>query len=278
MTEGRDKFLEVGKKLKEESVQAEETAKEEKALILNDLKSIQANETLAKMYSDSASVGSDNLGGELPLLKVHSVGKSDSELADGSEPDNGAFFYKPTGEQFKEGIRCHILSISKSFRAEGLADSSGNKKMIFNQILSGVIIDGPELKLFSMYFTGLKLQPMWDIAKELGKYTKMKPMGIPMFAMTVKMTTEQVKNNFGKSWIVKFQLEKDGSGNPVLVGDPGEFQFLRDSVESMQGIIDSVIYAKTKGVSTPTPVKVVEEGMRLPLEDDGSVNATDIPF
>lgn len=233
------KFHEAGAKLKAETEGKKEQEKQETAIALNNLAELRKNAELAKMYQESSKVGADNLSGELPLLKVHAVGKSTkNELSNGEEPNDGYFFYKPTGEQFKE-IRCHILTISKGFRAEGM-----EKKMIFNQVIGGVILDGSEMKPFIMYMTGLKLQPMWDFGKQASKYTKMKPVSIPMFALTVKLTTEKVANNYGKSWIVNFEIEKTEDGSPVLVMDPGEFQYLKDNAELVEDTIASLIDAK----------------------------------
>lgn len=267
---GIDKARAVADGLRAETTAEKEKSEQTKALIVNNLKSIQENEELAKMYAESAQVGAENLAGELPLLKVHSVGRSESTLADGSEPTDGYFFYKPTQEQF-EKVRCHILTISKGFKAKGL---EGGKAEVFNQILSGIILDGKEMKPFMMYMTGLKLAPMWEFGKEIAKYTRAKPMGIPIFALTVNLTTERVKNSFGKSWIVKFEIEKHEDGSPVLVGDPGEFQYLKDAVEGIEGVIENIIFQKSiKPEDSPAiPVKAKETAL------PGDMNVEEIPF
>lgn len=274
MNDGEKKFKEMGEKLKKDVETDKQVEKQETAIALSNLDAIRKNAELAKMYSESAQVGAENLSGELPLLKVHAVGKSTkNELSDGSEPKDGWFFYKPTGEQF-ETVRCHILTISRGFRAEGM-----EKKEIFNQVMGGVIIDKGEMKPFVMYMTGLKLAPMWEFGKSVSKYTKMKPVPIPMFALTVKLTTEKVANAYGKSWVVRFELEKnEADGSPVLVMDPGEFQFLKDSTEMVEETITSLIEAKAiveDGVVrraetaqvVPQPAKAVE-----------GQNPDDIPF
>lgn len=231
--------------------------------VIATMQQVQANEALRQMYADSASVGSENLGGELPLLKVHATGKSSKNiLADGSKPNDGWFFYKKTAEQFKT-LKCHILTISKGFKAEGLEkDETGKARMIFNQIMGGVIIDPTnpnDYKLFIMYFTGKKLNPMWEFGKEASKYTKAKPVGIPMFALTVSLETETQKNDFGESWIVNFEIEKTPDLLPVLVMDPGRFQFLKDSVGELQDIITSLIESKTKVNDEGEHVIIAEE-------------------
>lgn len=270
-TEGEKAFREMGEKLKAEKEAKVESDKKGTELALNQLAQLRQNADLAKMYSESSQVGADNLSGELPLLKVHSVGKSTkNELSDGTEPKDGWFFYKPTGEQF-ETVRCHILTISKGFRAEGM-----EKKMIFNQVIGGVIMDGAEMKPFIMYMTGLKLSPMWDFGKAASKYTKMKPISIPMFALTVNMKTEKVANNYGKSWIINFEIMKHEDGSPELVMDPGEFQFLKDHVEMVEDTIESLITAKAvKDDDDFVEEARVSLGAQAPKNP---ANPDDIPF
>ena len=198
------------------------------------------SDTMRLLFQENAEVGSKNLSGELPLLKVHAAGRSQkNELADGSEPKDGAFFYKPTREQF-DSVIVHILSVSRGFRAEGLED----KKDIFNQIVSGVIVDGAELKPFTMYFTGLKLQNLWNFGKEASAYTKAKPVPVPMFALTVKLTTKKVAHKFGKSWVVEFEILRQEGGAPIVVTDEGLFVYLKDNVEIVEGTINTLIDSK----------------------------------
>jgi hypothetical protein len=242
--EGYKKAKEVSDKLKAETAeeQARKEANKEVAVKeLNQMAELRNNTQLAQMYSENATVGAENLAGELPLLKVHQVGKSTkNELSDGSEPTDGWFFYKPNAEQFQT-IECHILTISRGFKAAGLEDG----KEIFNQIMAGVIIDNGDYKPFIIYMTGLKLSYLWEFGKAANKYTHQKPIPIPMFALTVKLTTEKIANNFGKSWIVKFEIEKGEDSVPKLVMDPGVFQFLKDNVTTVKETIESLIAAKT---------------------------------
>lgn len=257
----RDKLAKENQDLAEAEAKNVEEAKSQLATIGN-------NAELAKMYSENANVGASNLAGELPLLKVHQTGKSTkNELANGSEPSDGMFFYKPTGEQF-DTLEVHILTISRGFRAEGLDNKGADRKLVFNQIMGGVIIDGGDLKPFIMYVTGKKLQPMWDFGKAASKYTKAKPVSIPMFAMTVELSTHKEENSYGKSWLVDFKIKKGEDGTPVLVMDPGEFQFLKDTALAMEETIEGVIASKTN-----KEVEVIQG--EDPREPAGS---GDIPF
>ena len=269
-TEGERKFREQGEKLKADALAKTESEKKGKEVALNQLAQIRQNAELAQMYSDNAKVGAENLSGELPLLKVHAVGKSTkNELSDGTEPNDGWFFYKPTGEQF-ETVRCHILTISKGFRAEGMEG-----KEIFNQVIGGVIMDGTEMKPFIMYMTGLKLSPMWEFGKAASKHTKAKPIPVPMFALMVKMTPEKVANNYGKSWVIKFEIEKSEDGTPVLVMDPGEFQYLKDHVEMVEDTISSLIALKSVKDDDDGLVRHAEREFGAKAQP---VNPEDIPF
>jgi len=239
---------------------------------------ISGNADLLKKYQENAVVGAENLGGVSPLLKVHSAGRSTSNiLADGGEPDDGAFFYQPTAEQFKE-VECHILTISKGFRADGI-----DKKNVFNQIMAGVVVNGGVAKAFLMYMTGVKLSPMWDFGKEASKYTRAKPFGIPMFALRVKLTTEKkvVEYKPGKKtnvWLIKFEIMKNEDGSPVLVTDPKAFDYLRASVTMVKETIDKIIESKAPEETVESTVVEALPTEQELKENKEPVNPDEIPF
>lgn len=266
---GFEKAKEVADKLRAETNLKKEQEIQVAIEAKNELEAISSNAVLAKLYTDNAQVGAKNLAGETPLLKVHAVGRSKNELADGSEPKDGAFFYKPTGEQF-DGIDCHILTISKGYKAPGMEE---NSVPVFNQLLGGVIVYEGEYKPFIMYFTGLKLQKLWEFSKQASKYTRSKPFGIPMFALTVRLTTEKVSNTYGKSWVVNFEIQKNELGQPRLVTDAGEFQFLKDSADLSEETMNSLIKA-TEVKSAVLPVREAEEANMV--EEEG--NPEPLPF
>jgi len=271
---GYEAAKKVADKLKEEKEEVEQQELATKEEVKNQLAELSGNTALAQMYQDSAQIGAQNLSSELPLLKVHAMGRSTrNELADGTEPSDGAFFYKPTAEQFTT-VYCHVLTISKGFKAQGMVQGDGSvAKEVFNQILGGVIIDGGDYKPFLMYFTGLKLSYLWEFGKQASKFTKARPVNIPMFALTVKLTTEKVKTNFGNAWVVKFDIERNEDTSPKLVMDPGEFQFLKDSVDTVQEMIDSIIDAKTLRDTDDTDQAVNGE-----IVDTTIGNVENIPF
>ena len=260
---GLQQARETADRLKKEATAAAEKDKKEKVEAEKSLVSLQQNPAMVRLYQENAKVGADNLTSRSPLLKIHTTGRSQSELSDGTEPTDGYFFYAPSQEQFKD-VDCHILTISKGFRAPGMEGSG--KSEVFNQVMAGVITNGGELKPFIMYMTGLKLSPMWDFGKEVSKYTHAKPVPVPMFALKVKLTTEKVKNNFGKSWIVKFDVVKNESGQPLVVADPGQFEFLRTQVESFETTIASLIEARKvedRDDETPHPADVVGDAEEI---------------
>jgi len=203
------------------------------------LAAIQRNPALAELFMKNAKVGSENLGQSLPLLKIQSAGKSQENLlSDGKEATDGFYYYKPTKEQF-EVVRCHILTISRGFRADGYK----GKKNVFNQILAGVIVNDGKFAPFMMYFTGTKLQSLWQFGKDASLYTKAKPIPIPIFALTVEMTSEKVKTDYGTSWIPKFEIVKENDF-PVVIQDEGMFMKLRDNVSMVEDSIEALIDAK----------------------------------
>lgn len=219
----------------------------------NELVAIKNDPILAQMYAESVGIGSENLSGGLPLLKVHAVGKSNNELANGTEPEDGTFYYSQTKEQFKE-IEVHILTISRGFKAMGMPDKTGKTEPKFNQLMGGVILDTSGYKPFIMYFTGKKLQNLWEFGKDAKKYTH---AGIPMFALLVKMTTEKTTNSFGKSWLVNFEIIKAKDGTPTLVHDVEDFNYLKMNVATIEDSIRSIIDAKDVSEPEREPVEEV---------------------
>lgn len=265
--------------LKGEQAEKEEKEIQTKQEVKNQLAELSQDKELAEMYGSSAHIGANNLGGELPLLKIHSTGRSTkNELPSGEEPNNGNFYYKPSQRQFKE-IEAHIFTISEGFRAEGLEDGKGEKREIYNQLLGGVIIVEGDYLPFVMYFTGSKLRNLWEFRKEVSKYPKKKPFGIPLFALRVKMTTSQVETKFGKAWVVDFNLMKTETGDPILVMDKGEFQFLKDSAELLnESITNLVASKKPKGEEEVESIDTPASEADAEVVEGDTVSPDDIPF
>lgn len=210
------------------------------------LTAIRDNPVLAKLYKENAHVGASNLSSDMPLLKIQAMGRSQKNiLADGKEAADGYFYYKPTKEQFQE-VTCHILTISKGFRADGYKE----KKDVFNQILSGVIVNEGKFLPFMMYFTGSKLQNLWQFGKDASLYTR---AGVPLFVLRVKFTSEKITHDYGTSWVVKFEIMKDEKGSPLMITDDKYFLKLRDSVAKVEASIDELIASKVTEDQVQSP-------------------------
>lgn len=216
-----------------------ETGKQEKTAPANqdELSLLVADEELRELYRLNAGVGSEHLTGDLlPMLKVHSPGKSlNNELADGSEPNTGWFFHTKAKKQYQT-IEAHVLLVSRGFYAKGL---EAKKPRVYTQLIAGMIIE--DMAPFIMYVTGLKLQDLWDFGKAASQYTKNKAMPIPLFALKVRFSTYLKSHSMGKSYVVKFELVKDEKGNPAIVADKALFQILRDGVDYVEPIVESII-------------------------------------
>lgn len=258
-----EKARAVADKIKADKAQEEsqELAKGEEAK--NQLEAIKGNGALADMYRQNATAGAENLGGETPRLVIHATGKSQNNvLADGSDPTDGYFFYKPTGEQFKE-IYCHILTISRGFRAPGMNDDG---KEVFNQLLGGVIIEEGGYKPFVVYFTGLKLNSLWEFGKLASKYTKARDLPIPMFALTVKLTTEKVDSAYGKQWGFKFEIVNNEDGSVKLISDQATFSYIRNAVDSSEEMIRAII--DSKAIVKPEAAEEIREANTIQAEPE----------
>lgn len=274
---GEDKARATAARLKTETKVKEEKQAAEAKEAEDTLAIVAGNKELAEMYRGSASMGADNLSGSLPTLKVYQAGKSTFRLESGAKPHDGWFVYGPTKEE-TETVTCHVLTISRGFRAPGL----NTDKLVFNQILGGVWIDDGALKPFVMFFTGKKLQNLWTFGKEVAPYTKAKPVPIPMFALTVKLSAHSEANDYGESWLVDFKILRNEAGQPDLVMDPQLFAYLRDHVKDMEETIEKLIESKSSeqeedGVIEGRPVDASgkEED---PASGTEEVHAEEIPF
>lgn len=255
---GLDEARETAAKIRAEVEENKEVTMQE---IKSELAQVQLDPALMALYQENASVGAENLGGNSPILKVHSTGRSTkNELADGSEPHDGWFYYRPTKEEF-EVVECHILTISRGYRAEGME----GKKDVFHQLLGGMLVMDGRMEPFIMYFTGLRLSRLWEFGKQAAGYTRAKPFPIPMFALKVRLMTEKVAHNYGKSWVINFHLVKGEQGQPEIVTDPGLFTFLRDSVELIETQINTLI-----GTNATDDIEESGELQRIPHPADQS--------
>lgn len=274
----QDKARAVADKLRKEKEEKEAGSEKNIEAAKSQLAAIQANSNLAAMYNESANVGAENIGGQsLPILRVHSAGKSTTnELEDGSEPGDGHFFYKPTKQDLGKEIDVHILTISRGYYTAPMEGSVKDK--IWNQIVGGII--GTD-KPFMMYFTGSKLQNLWNFGKEASQYTKRKPVAFPMFSLKIQLTTRKgEKGQYAAPWLVDFTIFKTEEGNPELVMDEGEFQYLKDNVSTMEETIAGVIASKE--LKSPTAATSIDaepiNGEEVESNPFDGVDADEIPF
>lgn len=263
----QDKARAAANKIRNENKEAEEKVAANKEVAKTELAKLQDNSKLAAMYNESAEVGSDNIGGQsLPILKVHASGKSTTnELEDGSEPGDGSFYYKPTKEDLGKEIDVHILTISRGFYAKAMEGS--DKEKTFNQIVGGII--GRD-KPFVMYFTGTKLQNLWNFGKEARQYTKRKPVAFPMFSLKVRLTNVKgEKGKYAAPWIVDFKILRTEDGQPELIMDEGEFAYLKENVALMEETIAGVIEAtELKTTEIVEEEAIPGERVREPFEEE----------
>lgn len=269
---GQEKAQETRDKIAGE-VNIGEAAKEAQMVeAKTSIAAIAQNKELSDIYNESANLGSEAVAGEsLPLLKVHVAGRSQNdELANGQEPHNGWFYSKRTKTEYEKVI-CHVLAISEGFRTDGIE----GKTNIFNQILSGVIINDGNFEPFMMFFTGTKLPKLWEFGKKASEYTKAKPQAIPMYALTVEMSTQKVTEG-AKSWyIVNLEIVKDEVGNPVIVTDRDMAILLRDNVNKVKESMSKFISFKSTSVPVVN-VNVDTDSAGRPIED--IVIPDDMPF
>jgi hypothetical protein len=220
----------------------------------DELKMLVADGKLRELYRINARVGSEHIAGDtLPMLKIHSGKSQGNVLTDGSEPNKGWFFHTKTQKQY-ETVEVYILSISRGYHAKAM---ERGKDPQFNQLMAGMVVE--DMAPFIMYVSGLKLQNMWEFGKEIAAYTKSKSMPIPMFTMRVRLSTSLKSHSYGKSYIVDFELIRDKNGHPVVVTEAGLFNVLRDGVQYVQGVTDSIIERAEQEVSGMATAREAEE-------------------
>lgn len=205
---------------------------------------IEQNQELMQLYQDNALIGGENLAGSMPMLKIHSPGKSiNNILLDGNAPHDGWFYHTKLRKEYEAPL-VHILTVSRGFRTEILEKDRmpGGQKDRFNQLVGGVLVD--ELAPFVMWFNGLKWNSLKLFAQEANQFTHAKPIPTPIFALTVRLTGRKVKHNKGESPIADFEILRTPSGEPERVLDPGKFVFLRDLVLQLEEAIEVLITNK----------------------------------
>lgn len=210
---------------------------------------------LVEFYKENAGVGSENLSGSIPQLKV-TESNSHNELASGGEAPAGTFYYSPTKESYKT-VRASIMVISRGFYSiQKEEDGSfprrddGSIKTDFTQLVGGMILDS--LQPFVMFASGTRLQNMWDFGKEIKPFTKQ----VPMFSFEVELGLERVKQG-NRSWhVVTYKVIRDKSGQIQLISDREILAMLKGGVDSMKNLFDGFIEQNEVDRYTGKPLKV----------------------
>lgn len=235
---------------------------------------------LADFYKDNAGVGSENLAGSIPQLKV-TESNSQNEGLDGQHVAAGQFYYSPTKEAFLS-TRVSIMAISRGFYA---LDNQKDPKPKFTQLLGGMMLDS--LQPFVMFVSGTRLQNMWNFGKEIKPFTKQ----VPMFSFDVELGLEKVKTDYGTNHVVTYEVKRDDQGQIQLIADRELLNMLRNGVESVQDMFDSFIEQKEVDRETGELLKgkpesnygdVATDDGQEPPEDyvpgEGEDVADDVPF
>ena len=81
--------------------------------------------------------------------------------------------------------------------------------------------------------SGTRLNNIWSFGKEIKTWTKSKTP-IPMFAMKVRLSLEEVKTDYGFNHVVNFNLIKNEAGVPDFMRDPVYLEFLKDVSNKMK--------------------------------------------
>ena len=184
MMSAKDKMM-----AKAEELKAEAKAKEEKTMTdtkasLVEFHGNKVAPEVIDFYKVHASVGSANLAGSLPQLKVTEL-LSKNELEGGEMAKAGEFYYAPSQEAFKE-LEVSIMTISRGFYAMSNDDPPVPK---FNQLVGGMIVDS--MQPFIMFFSSTRLENLWNFGKEIRPLTKNKKEPVPMFSLLVKLSLEK---------------------------------------------------------------------------------------
>lgn len=248
---------------------------------------------LVDFYKENAGVGSENLSGALPQLKINES-NSHNEMADGQEAPAGTFFYSPTKEAF-ETVKVSIMVISKGFYGiQKNEDGSlpkrddGSIKTDFTQLVGGMILESQQP--FVMFVSGTRLQKMWDFGKEIKPFTKQ----VPMFSFEVELGLEKQKQGSRVWHIVTYKVTRDAKGQIQLLGDREMLAMLRAGVDSMKDMFDGFIEQNEVDRYTGMPLKqnvvesndnygdVATDDGQEPPEDyqagEGEDITDDIPF
>lgn len=253
---------------------------------------------LVEFYKENAGVGSENLSGALPQLKINES-NSHNEMGNGEEAPAGTFFYLPTKEVF-ETVRASIMVISRGFYGvQKEEDGSlpkredGSIKTDFTQLVGGMILENTQP--FVMFASGTRLQNMWNFGKEVKPFTRQ----VPMFSFEVELGLERMKQGKRVWHVVTYKVIRDIAGQIQLISDREMLAMLKLGIDSMKDMFEGFIEQnevdrftgeslKEKAVTdtfnvlsqAKEPVKEQEEALPADFSDDTVADevSDDVPF
>jgi len=243
-TSGIDKAREVVDKLKAEKA-AEKVVKvvkkepmvEEttKAVATVEVNGIQVASEVAEFYKKNLTLGADNLSVEsLPALKVVES-NSKGELANGTRPNIGYFYFTKTKEQF-ETVDIAVMSISRGYYVENL---DTEKKPKFQQILSGMILENMEP--FIMYISGARCGNFFEFMKSMSAETKLTM--VPMMALRITLGTTEYTHPKGEAHYIDFKIARDAENRLELLTDIGALEAIKSGIDSIERGVEAMITA-----------------------------------
>lgn len=263
----------------------------------------QLDPAVKALFQQNAGVGLEHSSGlALPQLKV-SEANSQNILSDGTRSKPGNFYYAPTQQEFTE-LTVSILAVSRGFYTVG-KDLEGEMKRWpdgspatrFNQLVGGVILD--TMQPFVMFAAGTRWPNLNEFVKLINPLTKNKKLPIPMLALKVKLTLQEISTKNGFNSIVVYNLVRDEVGKIEIITQPDIVSILVLGVESVkemfEGFIEHNAVDKVTGfpIQTDDPYanqtlstvssKAAEETLDLIPEETAVVEAEevlpeDIPF
>jgi len=209
---------------------------------------------LVEFYKENAGIGSENLSGAMPQLKINES-NSHNEMANGQEAPAGTFFYSPTKEKF-ETIKASIMVISRGFYGiQKNEDGSlpkredGSIKTDFTQLVGGMILENSQP--FVMFASGTRLQNMWNFGKEVKPFTRQ----VPMFSFEVELGLEKVKQGSRVWHVVTYKVMRDVAGQIKLIGDRELLGMLKLGIDSMKDMFEGFIEQNEVDRYTGQPLK-----------------------
>lgn len=241
MSDGERKFKEMGENLKagvskKEETQVARVGAEEINSAIATLSSL-GEDTMA-FFKKNAQVGTENLGGSIPQLKI-TEGTSNNVGSNGDLVAPGNFYYGPTKEVFKE-VEVSIVTISRGFYA---MDQNKIPKPKFTQLVGGVMTD--TLKPFVMFVSGTRLNALWAFGKEITPFTRNRDFPVPMMAFRVKLSLTRVTNDAGQpSHIVNYDLVRDENQKITITQDIDSLKFFEKALTEFEDTFESFISKK----------------------------------